>query len=222
MSDTKQIDFTNFPEFIFGAEGEEDQQNDPTGESSGSSDQSGGDAGSEPKGSQKHDDADDPAVKGLIASVAASRADAKAEKKRADALQKIVDDAELATKSEIEQATAREEKANTKITKLAQRFLTRELNSAITAAAANFVDPSDAIAGVDLSELVYSQDEDDPADVTIDAKSVERAVKALAAKKPHFLKKGTEDGEATGSKFGAGNRQKKTSDDTYRETYPSL
>ena len=85
-----------------------------------------------------------------------------------------------------------------------------------------FIDPSDAINGVDRSKLVYDQDDEDPTDIDIDLTSVVAEVKRLAASKPHFITRGTDDGEPSGSGFGGSKKQKKSSEDQMRELYPSL
>src|SRR5690606_19230575 len=113
---------------------------------------------------------------------------------------------EDAEKTEIDQYKAKAEKATSTNERLAASLLKRDLDDAIKAAAKDFIDPDDALRGIDRSKLVFEQDEDDPTEITLDLKSIEREVKNLATKKPHFLKQGTDDGEPTGSQFGGSNR----------------
>jgi len=226
----KQQSILDFlPELIFGAEGDENSKgpsSDSNGESSNSSTDSEETAGSSSDDQQddnsSHDDADDPKVKGLKTALAEERKAAKEAAKRANALQKEKDARELAEKTAIEQAEIREQKANERVQRLADGLLKTRLEAAITAAAADFIDPADAIDGVDRSALTYEQDDDDPSQITIDVKSVQKAVKDLATRKPHYLKHGTDDGEPSGSSFGGSRRKKQTDDETYKDTYPSL
>lgn len=232
MSKQSTFNINDLPEFIFGAEGEGDnadsQSNSDQSNSESSSDSSEDhdeSLNSSSKGdssANKHDDQDDPKTIALKKALDVERANAKAATKRADALQKAQDDRDLASKSEAEQAQIRAERAEAKVTKAAEGLLRVALNSAIKKSAANFIDPEDAISGVDLSKINWTQDEEDPSEIEIDTKSVEIQVKALAAKKPHYLNKGTEDGQPSGSQFGGSKRQNKSNDDKYRSTYPSL
>lgn len=224
MSDKQHtLKLEDLPEFIFGADGEGD---DPADTSTGSSEDPNptdpADAGSDPDEDEEEEIAEDDPAKGLKSALAKERRAAKAEKKRADALQREKDEAELAKKSEVEQAKIRADRATEKLAKLTEGFKRSAIENAIRAAASDFVDPEDAVAGVDRSSITVEQDKDDPSDVTIDTKSVERAVKALAAKKSHYLKTGTNDGEATGGQFGGSKRKQTTPDEVYKDRYPSL
>lgn len=213
------------PSVIFGAEGDDDGSSDDSDGDDNNSNDNGDNAGSDDANKDKsHDDADDPKVKGLKAALEAERKRAAAAEKRAKAAEKEKADRELAEKSDLEQAQVREQKAAERAEKLAAGLLQRDLNGAIRTAATNagFIDPSDAIDGVERANLVYSQDDDDPSDITIDQKTVEAAVKALATKKPHFIKSGTDDGDATGSQFGGSRKKKTTTDDELRKKYPAL
>lgn len=221
----KQSIIDLLPEFIFGFEGEEDgDSGDSSNDSGNDSGEQNGAAGSSSDSSSKHDDADDPNVKGLKAALETERRERKALEKKIKAAEKVQEEAALAEKSEAEREKIRAEKAEEKATKLAAGFVRKSLDSAIDAAAkkAGFIDTDDALKGVDRSDIPVEQDEDDPSEVTIDTKAVERLVKALAAKKPHFIRTGTEDGEATGSGFGGSKPKKKTAQDQDLENYPSL
>ena len=219
---------SRFPSIIRGAENDGDTDSSDS-ESSSTDSSSGGDggAGSSSEGSQQqkqHDDADDPAVKGLKSALEMERRNNKAKDKELKALQKEKEERELAERTEIEQAQIRETKANEKAQKLAAGFLNEKLDNAIKAAATTlgFIDTDDALAGVDRASLTFEQDPDDPTQVTIDIKSVEREVKNLSTKKPHFLKRGTDDGEPSGHQFGGSQQKKKSSEDTLKEKYPAL
>lgn len=215
------------PEFIFGAEGEASGAGDTQGASTESTGDTSG-AGEETAGSGSEagteENSKDDEDKGLSRALAAERAARKAADKKATALQKAADERELAEKTEIEQERTKAEKATSALDKLKDGFLKTKLDAAIEKAAKDFTDPEDVLNGVDRKLIEFEQDEDDPSEVTIDLKTVERAVKALATKKPHWLKTGTDDGEATGGKFGNGQGQgkKKSTDDQLRDAYPAL
>lgn len=215
------------PAVIFGAEGE-GADGDGTGAEGAGSDDGEGDGdegdgdGDEDKGG--HDDADDPNVKGLKAALAAERKRAAALDKKLKAADKAKADAELAEKTELEQEQIKAKAAADRAEKLASGFLQRSLNDSIRDAARNlnFIDVDDAINGVDRSSLTFEQDDDDPSDIDIDTDTVVAAVKALAKKKPHFLRTGTDDGDATGSPMGGSRKKKTTSDDALKAKYPAL
>lgn len=224
-------------EFISGAEGEGDDQNagSDSGDSKGGegndskAGKDGAGSATSTAGDDNDDDDDDDEeqdkdtdTKGLKAALAAERKAAKASARALAKLQAEKDERELADKTEVEQAQIKLQKANEKAERLAAGLLTRDLNAAITKAAANFVDPTDAIDGVDRSAITFEQDPDDPADITIDVKSVEKEVKRLATKKPHFVKTGTTDGEPTGGKFGGKQQKQQTTEEAYKLKYPSL
>lgn len=232
MHNRKQLEvlIDNLPEFIFGAEGEEDagsDSSDSSNESGSSSNEAGGAAGSssdDDSQDSSHDDANDDATKGLKRALEAERRENKANKKELARLAKAEEDRALADKTEVEQATIRAERATERANKIAAGLVTRDLNDAIKAAAEklNFIDTSDALEGVDRKELTVEQDEEDPTNITIDLKQIERLVKDLATKKPHFLTRGTDDGEPSGSQFGNKQQKKKSSADAYKDAYPSL
>lgn len=237
---TMKIHTIELPEWllnpIMGAEGE------AGGESGSDSSGSAGGAASASDDGASDDDHDDdelsegaeklpddhPVKKALAAERAAHKADARNLKRleREAAARKATDEAnELASKSELEQAQAREKKATDRAALLADGFKMSAIDRAIEKAATTlqFVDTDDALVGVDRSAIVVEQDTDNPAKVTVDLKSVATAVKALADRKKHLVRSGTEDGEPTGSQFGAGGRvKKKTDDEVLRAQYPSL
>ena len=126
--------------------------------------------------------------------------------------------------NELEETRTKLQESTSRTEELAAGLLSRDLNKAIEdeAKKQNFIDPSDAINGVDRLKLVYDQDDEDPTDIDIDLASVIAEVKRLAASKPHFISRGTDDGEPSGSGFGGSKKQKKNSEDQMRELYPSL
>lgn len=224
----KELLLLDLPEFIFGAEGEGD---DAGSDSQNSSTDSGNDSGesNESAGSgsgDEHDDDsnDDGESAGLRRALEAERAQNKANLKKLKAFEKAQEEAADKEKTESEREKSRAEKAESKLTKLAEGYRTSVLHAAIRKAAADFVDAEDVINALANDDSIgVEQDEDDPSDVTIDEKTVQAAVKKLATKKPHWLKTGTSDGERTGSQFGAGKGRKKPSgDDALKQKYPAL
>lgn len=217
------------PYLIIGAEGEEggeggEGSEGDSGEGSGDGDSGEGDGDSEGDEGDGEGDEQKPDVTGLKSALAKERAENKRKDKELKRLQKAQQAKEDAEKSDLEKAQGEAEANKAKAEKLAAGFLKTSLNSAIRAEAekAGFIDIDDALNGISRDDLEFEQDEDDPSDVDIDLKSVQKAVKALATKKPHFLKKGTDDGEPSGSQFGGSKKKKKSSDDELRERYPSL
>ena len=226
----KWIDFSEAPEVFFGAEGDEGQENDE-----GSNDDKSGDKpkpGDENAGGISDNDSDDDdddsndpddrkELKGALANERRLR---KAAEKEAAKAKKEKDDRDLAEKSELEQATTKLQKSEEKVTKLAAGFRNKAVNSSIEKAAEKlgFIDIDDALNGVDRSKIEVEQDDDDPSDVTVDDGQVAQLVKALAKKKSHFLKSGTDDGEPTGGQFGGSKPKPKSKQENLKEIYPSL
>lgn len=218
------------PYLIIGAEGDGDGEGEggengsgDSGDGSGDGDPGDGD-GDAGDGSDG-DEGEKPDVKGLKSALEKERAANKQKDKELKALRKAKEAKENAEKSDVERAEAERTAAVAKAEKLAEGFLKTNINGAIRRAAekAGFIDPDDAVGSISREDITFEQDEDDPSDVDIDQKSVEKAVKALATKKPHFVKSGTDDGGASGSQFGGSKpKGKKSSDDQLRERYPSL
>jgi hypothetical protein len=219
------------PYLIIGAEGDGDGEGEggengagDSGDGSGDGDPGDGD-GDADGDSDGSDDGEKPDVKGLKSALEKERAANKQKDKELKALRKAKEAKENAEKSDVERAEAERTAAVAKAEKLAEGFLRTNINGAIRRAAekAGFIDPDDAVGSISREDITFEQDEDDPSDVDIDQKSVEKAVKALATKKPHFVKSGTDDGGASGSQFGGSKQKgKKSSDDQLRERYPSL
>lgn len=125
----------------------------------------------------------------------------------------------------IEEARTREAAANSRAEKLAAGILKRDIDNAIRdqARELKFIDVEDAVNGVDRTKITFDQDDEDPSDIDIDLDTVKSVVKALAAKKKHFIRIGTDDGEPTGSAHG-GSRKRKTAtaEEAYAQHYPNL
>lgn len=224
--------FLRLPEVISGAEGESGTQGTP-GSNQGPANsiptpadvaasiaknrETENDPGEEPD--------DKPNINGLKSALASERRLRENAERELKKRQKAEADRELAEKTEVEQAKIRADQAAQKVTALAQGLLREKLDNALVAAAnkAKFIDPSDMVLLVDRSQLVYTQDEDNPAQITIDQKVIDSVVKELATKKPHLVKTGTDDGEPTGSAFGGpAPKGQKPTEDALREMYPSL
>lgn len=221
---------------IIGAEGDEsgDAGSDSSGsagESQGSSNDDTGDddSGDEdlPEGASELPD-DHPVKKALLAE-RRQRKQAEKERKRlereANRRKQEDDDRKAAEEGELAAERTKRERAEARAVKLAEGFRTSAVNAAIERAArdAKFIDVDDALAGVDRSKITVEQDEDEPQDITIDAKTVSAVVKELARRKPHLVRGGTSDGNPTGSQFGGtGKGGKKTDEETLKEQYPSL
>lgn len=222
---------------IIGAEGDEGQDgSQDSGNDSGDDDEpnESGDSGSDddtPE-DERHDDADDPKVKGLKSSLAAERAANKTNAREVRRLQRELkaatkdqEERELREKSEVEQATAKQQKAEEKVTRLAAGLKRSAIQQAIESAAreAKFIDTDDAVQGVDWDKIDVEQDDDDPSDIVVDTKTVVAEVKALANRKKHLIQKGTDDGEKTGSSFaGGGGKKGKLDDEELKRKYPAL
>lgn len=220
-------DFWNqWPGVILGAEGDEDDPNKsdpPEGEEDEDEDDP-----DNPDGNEGEDESDKgKSAEDLAAIQRALDAERRITKRQERELKRLraAQGAKETEKNEtLEETQQREQAANARAEKLAAGLLKRDIDTAIKEAARElkFIDVEDALNGVDRSKIVFDQDDEDPTDIDIDEDTVKAAVKALATKKPHFLNKGTDDGEATGSQFGGSRKPKKTSDEALKELYPSL
>lgn len=218
---------------VFGAEGENngssDGSSDPppssdssaneSGNESGSGEDDSGNSGDDSSGDDDGDDREE-----LKKALRSERRLRKAAEKERNQLKAASENNE--EQKEIDKARENETAAQNKVTRLAERLLTTELNAAIRKAArdAKFIDEDDAVNGIARDDLDFDQDEDDPSAIDIDEKSIVDAVKALARKKPHFVRQ-PGDGKKTGSSFKGGQG---TPDDQqareakFKEDYPSL
>lgn len=223
-------DFWNlWPEVISGREGDEDGANGDNSGGDGDEDEDldegdpNGDSNTNTDNAKSAKTDEDFA--NLERALAAERRQNKAKDRELRKLQAAQGQKQETENEDLETTKRSLQATQAKAEKLAAGLLKRDLESAITKAArdAKFIDVDDAINGIDRTDLVYDQDDEDPTDIDIDFDSVVKAVKALAAKKPHFLVKGTDDGEASGSPMGGSRRRTKKSDeDALREHYPSL
>lgn len=208
------------PLIIIGAEEPEDTPGDP-----GSSDPGNDQPSSEETNNDSPGSNDDTLnIDGLKSALEKERQNNRKLSKDLRRFQKAEAEAEMAKKTELEQAQAREEAATKRVQSLAQALLTTQLHNRIAheAASMGFIDTDDAIKGVDISSIEYEQDEEDPTQVDIDVKSIKAALKDLSTKKPHYLRTGTDDGDPTGTPHGGRKKKKRTSEQTYRDRYPSL
>lgn len=215
--------WNQWPGVILGAE-DDDAANDSNNGEDSDSDDDDDDSNGEGQG---NDGGNTPSADDLAALQRALQAERRNNKRltrennRFKASQDRQNDDEA---NELDEVRTKLQASNSRTEKLAAGLLSRDLNKAIEdeAKKQKFIDPSDAINGVDRSKLVYDQDDEDPTDIDIDLTSVIAEVKRLAASKPHFITRGTDDGEPSGSGFGGSKKQKKSSEDQMRELYPSL
>lgn len=231
MLDIEQYILTLFPEVIFGAE--DDDTDPPAGDT-----ETGNQGDPDPDNEDPNeDDEDNPSGKAeedgrdkALKSERKLRSEAEKEAKRLkreneELKRKDLDELDR-TKAERDDALRIQEENTAKLEKLARGFRDSAIRQAITAEATKqgFIDVDDALAGVDEDSLGVEQDEDDPTQVTIDLKAVTSAVKKLATSKPHYISKGTDDGEPSGSQFGGSRRKRSDKDDeaTLRTRYPNL
>lgn len=225
---SSEIKNPSWYDLIFtGREGDADGD-DGGSNGAGASSDDGGDAGSDDGAGDGDDKAGESSDKednsGLKSALQKERQQRKSLEREVRNLKTAQEERDNADKSEVERAKAAETKAAEKVAALATKLRDTALENAITKAAnaAKFRDASDAISLVARGEITIDQDEDNPADIEIDEKSVERAVKALAAKKPHLI---LADGDETpsGSKFNGGRKDQKALDDeALKAKYPSL
>lgn len=198
------------------------REGDEAGDDAGDGGDATTDEGGDSKDGEGESEKDDNS--GLKSALQKEREQRKTLERQVKALTKAQEEKENADKTEVERATAAEKKAAEKVAALADRLLTTSLDNAITKAAnaAKFRDPDDALALISRSELKFEQDEDNPADIEVDVKSIETAVKALAAKKPHLI---LADGDESpsGGKFNGGRKDQKQLDEAaLKAKYPSL
>lgn len=218
-------DFWNlFPEVIFGREGDEGNNDEGTGDGDDVEDEGDpvdDDTNDQPKSTKTDED-----FANLEKALKAERREGKAKERelnrlRAGQAQKQESENEDLETTKRDLLTERE-----KTQKLASGLLKRTVDAAIKDAARDlkFIDVEDAINGVDRSALVVDQDDEDPSDIDLDTDSVIAAVKKLAAKKPHFITKGTDDGSPTGSSMGGSRRRnsKVSEEEELRNLYPGL
>ena len=135
-------------------------------------------------------------------------------------------DEELKKKDQVTQLETKLTASTEKLEKLGKMYYKHALDAAIEreARALNFIDVSDAIAGVDRAVIIAEQEPDDPAVVVINDASLKKAVKGLADKKKHLIRVGTGDGSPTGSSFGGSGSKPtaKMKEEELKKLYPNL
>lgn len=143
-------------------------------------------------------------------------------------LQKAQDDIKAAEEGEVAAAKKSADESAAKVSNLASKLRQTSLEKAITDAARKmkFRDPDDVITQLQRSNfngIEIDQDDDDPSDIEIDAKSVEKAVKAVATAKPHWLIAAGDNNNSgssfNGGKPGGGNKNK---NQEYADRFPAL
>lgn len=205
--------------------GFDEKEEESDDDSDDTSDDQNDDSG---KSGKKSDDAkgeNDTDTAGLKSALKKERDERRALAKEIKDLRKFKEDAESKDKTEGEKAQAAATKAQQKAERLAAKLKETALENVVTKLATKhkFVDIDDALRLIDRSEIQIDQDEDDPSDLTIDEKSVDKALKALAEKKPHLIG----DGEGlppSGSKFAGGRKNSDPNADTeaLKQKYPAL
>lgn len=236
MRSTNLLPWWMFCGIILGFEGEGDGGDGGAGDEGGidEGDGAGGSEGDDAGDEGDDDLPDDKDIEGLKSALKKEREGNRAGSKQSRKLerelkvaQKKLQDIEDADKTEAEKAAKRAEAAETKSAKLALRLRTQAVDQLIEreARALGFKDVDDALSLIKRDGIEVDQDEDDPADIKVDAKSVKAAVKALADKKKHLIgdDEGQNNQEPSGSRFGGGPKDKaKANEASLKERYPSL
>lgn len=214
--DFSEFDWSQFAVFRGSEENDDSGTNDPPADPPNDEGDEGDEGGDPPE--DKED------TSGLKSALQKERADRRKLEKDLKALQKAQKAQEDAEKSDLDKASEALKLRETQVAALAKTLRESSLESALSRAAVGlkFRDTDDVIRLVDRSAIEIDQDEDNPADITIDEKSVQIAVQALAKKKPHLL---IADGQQdpSGSPRGGG---KKTSaeltEEDLKKKYPAL
>jgi hypothetical protein len=143
-------------------------------------------------------------------------------------LQKAQDDLKAAEDGEVAAAKKVAQENADRVKSLAGTLRQTSIERAVMDAARKmkFRDPDDVITQLarnNFSAIEVDQDEDNPADIEIDAKSVEKAVKAVATAKPHWLL-AAGDGSPSGSSFNGGKPggAKGDKNKAYASRFPAL
>lgn len=214
-----------FPGVILGAEGDENSEGSDGSDDSDEADEEDDESDSEVDNADQSENKTAEDIAKLQKALAAERRAAKRLERENKRLKAGKTEEDQQEQADLETERTRSREAIQRAEKLAAGLLQRDLNAAIEreARSLGFLDPDDAIAGVDRTKIDFDQDDEDPTDIDIDIDTVKAAVKALATKKPHYLSRGTDDGGATGSPFGGSRKKGKKSDaDSLKELYPSL
>lgn len=135
----------------------------------------------DPEGAAKLGDAGKKALEAMKAQRAEAKKTAAAEKKRADELARQVAEFQDRDKSELEKATTKAERLEEQAARATKRAVLAE----VKAAAAQFADPEDAAAFLDLT--AYTSD-----DGEIDTEAISADLDALLERKPHLRRPAVE------------------------------
>lgn len=165
---------------------------------------------------EEEEDKDPAKLKSALQKERKARRDAAKQLKE---LQKFKEEIESQNKTELERAQEKATQAEQKAAQLEEKYNNKLLDFAIAEAArkARFRDTDDALRGVDRSDLEISEDGG------VDNKAVEKAVKALAEAKPHYVLPEGEELPPSGSKFGGKKKDdKKATEEQLKQKYPAL
>lgn len=161
----------------------------------------------------------------LVKTLRKERADRKKFERELKQLRAQQQEKEQGETGEAEKARKKAEAAEAKTVKLAGRLRRQAIDMAIAKFAGNmkFRDVQDALVQVERDEEAWvDQDDDDPSEIEVDEKAVEKAVKALADRKKYLLEAEGEL-EPSGSKFGKGKGKGDEMDEaTLRSKYSGL
>lgn len=180
-----------------------------------------GEEGEEDKGKKDEDN------EGLLKALRAERKSRRNLEKEVKALRQGKQELDAKDQTEVDKAKKAATQATEKTNKLAIRLREQAINNAIlkVAAGLQFRDMDDALKLLDREDIDVEQDDDDPADISVDEKTVKTALEALAKKKPHLIQV-EGDSQPSGSKFGGSKKEVKTDEEaeTKRLTdlYPAL
>ena len=127
--------------------------------------------------------------------------------------------------NEVKRIQAERDTERSKSEKLAVRLQNVAVDNLIMRyAGTQFADLDDVLKLIDRNDIDVDQDDEDPADITVDEDTVKDAVKKLAKAKPHLLKV-TSEGDSTGSQFGGGKNGGKgdpLSEEVLMARYPAI
>jgi hypothetical protein len=155
---------------------------------------------------------------GLKSALKKEREARKQYEKELKELRKFKEELEDKDKSEAQKAADRAEKAEKALEAAQGALRNTQLDFAISGVARKmrFRDVDDALIFVNRDEIEFDDDGD------FDKKAVEKAVKAIADKKPHLLLSEGE-GAPSGSKFGGKKKtDKKATEEQLKKKYPAL
>ena len=176
---------------------------------------------------EESESSDDKAKKGKPTEAEALREALRKERKDRREAQKKARELEREKKTrdgKEKSAEEREAAAEAKSERLATKLRDTAVDNTITKLAAKFKfrDLDDALRLIDRDDVEVDQDEEDPADISVDEDSVETALKQLVEKKPHLLI-GEGDGEESGGRFNGKKKAKDgLTDEVLRERYSAL